>query len=162
MPTNNNKDRTPGPSSVRGKTQNMRVRDRRVQIVRVLLEGSFHRKLGLREMGQEVNLSPWRLAHLFKAEIGMSPQRYLTLVRLQRAKDQLVNSFLPVQEIGAAVGIPNPSHFTKSFKAAYGMTPLEYRRINLRIIPSREAGESPVSAQTEFELQKKSYAMSRS
>src|SRR2546423_567255 len=138
MATDNNKDRTSGSSSVRGKTQNMRVRDRRVQIVRVLLEGSFHRKLGLREMGQEVNLSPWRLAHLFKSETGMSPQRYLTLVRLQRAKDQLVNSFLPVQEIGAAVGIPNPSHFTRSFKAAYGMTPLEYRRLHLRIEPQSE------------------------
>ena len=146
MPTNNNKDRTSGSSSVRGKTQNMRVRDRRVQIVRVLLEGSFQRKLGLREMGQEVNLSPWRLAHLFKSETGMSPQRYLTLIRLQRAKDQLVNSFLPVQEIGAAVGIPNPSHFTRSFKAAYGMTPVEYRRLHLRIEPQSDKAFAAVSA----------------
>jgi len=136
----------------------MRVRDRRVQIVRVLLEGSFQRKLGLREMGQEVNLSPWRLAHLFKSETGMSPQRYLTLVRLQRAKDQLVNSFLPVQEIGAAVGIPNPSHFTKSFKAAYGMTPVEYRRINLRIIPLHVNGESLDKRQSEYQGQADPYA----
>lgn len=107
-------------------------RDRRVQIVRVLLEGSFHRKLGLRDMSKEVNLSPWRLAHLFKAEIGMSPQRYLTLVRLQRAKDHLETSFVSIQQIGAAVGIPNPSQFTKSFKAAYGMTPVEYRRVHFR------------------------------
>lgn len=135
----------------------MRVRDRRVQIVRVLLEGSFQRKLGLREMGQEVNLSPWRLAHLFKAETGMSPQRYLTLVRLQRAKDQLVNSFLPVQEIGVAVGIPNPSHFTRSFKAAYGMTPVEYRRINLRIIPLHAASESLDQRQSEYQVQPDSY-----
>ncbi|MFN2533458.1 MAG: helix-turn-helix domain-containing protein [Pyrinomonadaceae bacterium] len=132
MPTNNDKEQASG-STLRGKSINPRIRDRRVQIVRVLLEGSFQRKLGLREMGHEVNLSPWRLAHLFKSEIGVSPQRYLTLVRLQRAKDQLSNSFLSVQEIGAAVGIPNPSHFTKSFKAAYGMTPVEYRRTHLRI-----------------------------
>jgi AraC-like DNA-binding protein len=157
MPTNNNKDRTSRSSPVQGKTQNMRVRDRRVQIVRVLLEGSFHRKLGLREMGQEVNLSPWRLAHLFKAEIGMSPQRYLTLVRLQRAKDQLVNSFLPVQEIGAAVGIPNPSHFTKSFKAAYGMTPVEYRRIHLRIISVNDTRQSPDPGQNEYQRQIDAY-----
>ena len=132
MLTEKTKDRPQAPA--RSKMPS-RVRDRRVQIVRVMLESSFHRKLGLREMGAQVNLSPWRLAHLFKSETGMSPQRYLTLVRLQRAKDQLVNSFLPVQEIGAAVGIPNPSHFTKSFKAAYGMTPAQYRRAYLRIEP---------------------------
>src|SRR2546421_9530154 len=73
-----NKDR--GQASARPK-MSTRVRDRRVQIVRVLLESSFDRKLGLREMGAQVNLSPWRLAHLFKSETGMSPQRYLTLVR---------------------------------------------------------------------------------
>lgn len=113
-----------------GKGFGMKARDRRVQIVRVLLEGSFHRKLGLRDMSAEVNLSPWRLAHLFKSETGMSPQRYLTLVRLQRAKDHLETSFLSIQQIGAAVGIPNPSQFTKSFKAAYGMTPVEYRKVH--------------------------------
>jgi len=109
----------------------------------VLLESSFDRKLGLREMGAQVNLSPWRLAHLFKSETGMSPQRYLTLVRLQRAKDHLTNSFLPIQQIGAAVGIPNPSHFTKSFKAAYGMTPVQYRRAYLRIEPVYRSSDAP-------------------
>jgi AraC-like DNA-binding protein len=107
-------------------------RDRRVQRVRVLLEDSFYRKLGLKDMSASVNLSPWRLAHLFKAEIGMSPQRYLTLVRLQRAKNQLETTFLSIQEIAAAVGIPNPSQFTKSFKAAYGMTPVEYRKVHFQ------------------------------
>jgi AraC-like DNA-binding protein len=141
MNRNTGKTQVALSAAMRRKTQVSKIHDRRVQIVRVLLEGSFHRKLGLREMGQEVNLSPWRLAHLFKSEIGVSPQRYLTLVRLQRAKDQLANSFLSVQAIGAAVGIPNPSHFTKSFKAAYGMTPVEYRRLHLRIEPRSHAAQ---------------------
>jgi transcriptional regulator GlxA family with amidase domain len=125
MATNREKIRS---STGERRTVGAKTRDRRVQVIRVLLESSFHRKLGLREMGETVNLSPWRLAHLFKSETGMSPQRYLTLVRLQRAKNQLESTFLSIQEIGAAVGIPNPSQFTKSFKAAYGMTPIEYRK----------------------------------
>src|ERR1044072_20821 len=124
------------PRTVRAKTP-----DRRVQVVRVLLEGSFDRRLGLRDMSAEENFSPWRLAHLFKAEIGMSPQRYLTLVRLQRAKDLLETSFLSVQAISAAVGIPNPSQFTKSFKTAYGMTPVGYRKVHLRIQPVKDGEE---------------------
>lgn len=118
--------------------------------MRVLLEGSFQRKLGLRDMSAEVNLSPWRLAHLFKAETGVSPQRYLTLVRLQRAKDHLETSFLSIQQIGAVVGIPNPSQFTRSFKAAYGMTPVEYRRIHLensRVIDGNRASDKSLITQ---------------
>jgi transcriptional regulator GlxA family with amidase domain len=126
------------PMSDRRRSVGTKVRDRRVQVVRVLLEDSFQSKLGLRDMSAKVNLSPWRLAHLFKSETGMSPQRYLTFVRLQRAKDQLETTFLSVQEIGAAVGIPNPSQFTKSFKAAYGMTPVEYRKVHLRALPSSD------------------------
>ena len=117
-------------------------RDRRVQIVRVLLEAQFHRKLPLSEMSKAVRLSTWRLAHLFKSETGMSPQRYLTLVRLQKAKDRLENGFLPIREVGVAVGMPNPSQFTKTFKSAYGMTPIEYRRAYLRIDVSGEIGNS--------------------
>jgi AraC-like DNA-binding protein len=135
MATNSGKKRDERSSPDRRRALGAKGRDRRVQIVRVLLEGSFQRKLGLRDMSAKVNLSPWRLAHLFKSETGMSPQRYLTLVRLQRAKDQLEHSFLSVQEIGAAVGIPNPSQFTRSFKSAYGMTPVEYRRVHFRILP---------------------------
>lgn len=76
----NNSDKKSGEMTLpdRRKTMGSKTRDRRVQVVRVLLEGSFDRKLGLRDMSAEVNLSPWRLAHLFKSETGMSPQRYLT------------------------------------------------------------------------------------
>lgn len=142
---NNNRDRF--LSSVETKTYAERRHDRRVQIVRVLLESRFHQKIGLRDMGDAVSLSPWRLAHLFKSEIGMSPQRYLTLVRLQRAKDRLENGFLPVREIAVSVGIPNPSQFTRIFKAAYGMTPAQYRRAYLRIEPIHHNGTSPLGPQ---------------
>jgi AraC-like DNA-binding protein len=145
MTNRDEKRQDSGSSPDRHKALTGKARDRRVQIVRVLLEGSFQLKLGLRDMSAKVNLSPWRLAHLFKSEIGMSPQRYLTLVRLQKAKDQLENSFLSVQEIGAAVGIPNPSQLTKSFKAAYGMTPVEYRKIHFPVLSRQEVkGESRV------------------
>ena len=148
--TTNNKDRRELTSPNLTKSRPARIGDHRVQAVRVLLEGQFHRKLGLREMGQAVRLSPWRLAHLFKSEIGMSPQRYLTLVRLQRAKDRLASGFLPVQEIAISVGIPNPSQFTKTFKAAYGMTPVEYRKAYLRIDVLGENVSSSLGDTREF------------
>jgi transcriptional regulator GlxA family with amidase domain len=113
-------------------------RDRRVQVVKILIEDNFHLPLDLSEMAKSVNLSLWRLAHIFKAEVGISPLRYLTLVRLQKARHSLETSFLTVREIGASVGIPNASHFTKCFKAAYGSSPMQHRNSHFRIAPMRE------------------------
>jgi transcriptional regulator GlxA family with amidase domain len=107
--------------------------DRRVQVVKILIEDNFHLRLDLTDMAKAVNLSPWRLAHLFKAEVGISPLRYLTLVRLQKARHFLETGFLAVREIACAVGIPNPSHFTKSFRAAYGSSPAQHRAAHFRV-----------------------------
>ena len=95
-------------------------------------------------MAKVVNLSPWRLAHLFKAEVGISPLRYLTLVRLQRARLYLETGFLTVREIAVSVGIPNASHFTRSFKAAYGSSPVQHRNTHFRITGSTTAGREPL------------------
>ena len=96
-------------------------------------------------MAKSVNLSPWRLAHLFKAEVGISPLRYLTLVRLQKARHSLETGFLTVREIGVSVGIPNASHFARSFKAAYGSSPVQHRNSHFRVTAVRH-NEDPQRA----------------
>jgi two-component system response regulator YesN len=139
-----NKQSTAQPSNGSGRPGNPN-RDRRVQVVKILIEDNFHRHLDLSEMAKAVNLSSWRLAHLFKAEVGISPLRYLTLVRLQKARHYLETGFLTVREIGASVGIPNASHFTRSFKAAYGSSPVAHRSAHFRVSPTRENSSSPES-----------------
>jgi two-component system response regulator YesN len=116
-----------------------------VQVVKILIEDNFHLALDLSEMAKSVNLSPWRLAHLFKAEVGISPLRYLTLVRLQKARHYLETGFLTVREIGASVGIPNASHFTRSFKAAYGSSPVQHRSSHFRVTAVRD-NEAPLNS----------------
>ena len=127
-----NKQSLPQSANGSGRTSNPN-RDRRVQVVKILIEDNFHLRLDLSDMAKAVNLSPWRLAHLFKAEVGISPLRYLALVRLQRARQYLETGFLTVREIAISVGIPNPSHFTRSFKAAYGSSPVQHRNTHFRI-----------------------------
>src|ERR1700681_201803 len=88
----NKQPKTPTVNSPVSRTDNG-SRDRRVQVVKILIEDNYHRRLDLSEMAGAVNLSPWRLAHLFKDEVGISPLRYLTLVRLQRARQYLETGF---------------------------------------------------------------------
>jgi transcriptional regulator GlxA family with amidase domain len=109
-----------------------------VQVVKILIEDNFQRHLDLSDMARAVKLSPWRLAHIFKTEVGISPLRYLTLVRLQKARHYLETGFLTVREIGAAVGIHNASHFTRCFKAAYGSSPVQHRSAHFRVTAMRD------------------------
>lgn len=105
------------------------TRDRRVQLILKLLEGNSARHWELGDIAKTVNLSPGRLAHLFKREMGVSIQQHLTQIRLAKAKHHLETSFLSIKEIAASVGFRNVTRFTSSFKTAVGITPAEYRRL---------------------------------
>lgn len=84
-------------------------------------------ELCLSEFAQSVNLSVWRLCHIFKSDVGMPPMRYLRLLRMERAKDLLESSFLSVKEIAYRVGLNDESHFVRDFKSTYGSSPALYR-----------------------------------
>lgn len=116
--------------------------DRRLMVVLELINEDIRRQLMIRELATIVNLSPGRLAHLFKSEVGISPQRYVNNVRLEKAKELLESGMLSVKEIAAEIGYPNVSSFCRSFKACYGTTPGEYRKIHLRIDLKRIASST--------------------
>jgi AraC-like DNA-binding protein len=84
-------------------------------------------ELSLGEFAQSVNLSVWRLCHIFKSDVGMPPIRFLRQLRMERAKDLLESSFLSVKEIAFQVGLNDESHFVRDFKATYGYSPALYR-----------------------------------
>ena len=84
-------------------------------------------ELSLAELAQSVNLSVWRLSHIFKSDVGMPPIRYLRLLRMERAKNLLESSFLSVKEIAFQVGLNDESHFVRDFKSTYGFSPALYR-----------------------------------
>ena len=83
--------------------------------------------MSLAEFAQSVNLSVWRLCHIFKSDVGMPPIKYLRLLRMERAKGLLESSFLSVKEIAFQVGLNDESHFVRDFKSTYGYSPANYR-----------------------------------
>jgi len=77
--------------------------------------------------GKMVNLSTSRLAHLFRRETKVSPQRFAKLERMQHAKFLLKSSFLSVKQVMANCGFNDASHFVRDFKRLYGKSPSQYR-----------------------------------
>ena len=101
--------------------------DKRVEKIIQMMREDVRGELSLGEFAQSVNLSVWRLCHIFKSDVGMPPIRYLRLLRMERAKDLLESSFLSVKEIAYQVGLNDESHFVRDFKATYGFSPAHYR-----------------------------------
>jgi transcriptional regulator GlxA family with amidase domain len=101
--------------------------DPRVEKIEQLMRENVHREWSLPGLAQAVNLSVWRVCHIFRSEVGKSPIEYLRQLRMHRAKYLLETSFLSVKQIAHQIGVKDESHFVRDFKKAYGASPTLYR-----------------------------------
>lgn len=72
--------------------------DHRVKYLVSYIRKNYQRKVTLTEMAESVSLSRWGLGHLFKEHVGISPKRFLTQVRMEKAKQLLENEFLSARK----------------------------------------------------------------
>ncbi len=77
-------------------------------------------------------LSEYHFARMFRASFGLPPHQYVLARRLDRARQMLRGTMLPLGEIALACGFASASHFTNRFKQVLGGTPGEYRQAFLR------------------------------
>ncbi len=82
------------------------------------------------DVARAVNLHRSYLTSIFKKKLGISPQGYLMQCKMRRAKQILLESDYPVQEVARMVGYENPLTFSKIFKEYYGSSPRDYRKEN--------------------------------
>jgi transcriptional regulator GlxA family with amidase domain len=101
--------------------------DLRVKTTINLMHESLTDRLSIRSLARNVNLSSTRLRQLFRKETGRSPLVYLNELRLESAAQLLRSTFLSVKEVTSRTGIRDTSHFVRSFKKQYGLTPSEFR-----------------------------------
>ncbi len=84
--------------------------------------------LSLRAIAETLGISAGRLSIDFKERMGMSPSDYLALLRMEKAKDLLSGSDMPIKDVGAAVGYYDTSAFIRRFKQHLAETPAQYRQ----------------------------------
>lgn len=75
-------------------------------------------------------LSPNYLSDLLKKETGKTAQEYLHYYLIEEAKNNLLNTNAPINEIAYNLGFEYPQYFSKLFKSKTGMTPLAFRKMN--------------------------------
>jgi AraC-like DNA-binding protein len=78
------------------------------------------------DMAEKVNLSPSSFSHLFREVTGRSPYQFLKEIRLDKARELLLEGRLSVTDVSRAVGYSSASHFIKEFRSCFGTTPRAY------------------------------------
>jgi AraC family transcriptional regulator len=84
--------------------------------------------LRVRELAQLCSMSCAHFARMFKESMGIAPHQYVISRRIERARELLARSELPLVEIALRSGFAAQSGFTTTFRRAIGMTPYAFRR----------------------------------
>ncbi|KGE18796.1 response regulator transcription factor [Paenibacillus wynnii] len=90
---------------------------------------NYHLSIGLEQAAEAAKVTPNYLSRLFKQETGQSFIRYIGNLKLEKAK-QLLLEGTAVSKVGEEIGYPNPRYFSKWFKILTGMTPIEFKTSN--------------------------------
>lgn len=75
----------------------------------------------------DFHLSPTRIEKLFKAECGTTISKFHRAMRLKKAATLLADPSLSIHQVAAWTGFLDQNYFSRVFKAAYGVTPSQYR-----------------------------------
>ena len=86
------------------------------------------RKWTLASLAELTGVSPWHLAHGFRALTGVSLYQYVLRARLSRTLPALLESDADLASIALDAGFASHSHFTARFHALFGWTPRALRR----------------------------------
>ena len=97
-----------------------------VEIAKSYIENEYSKDVKIREIAVRLRLDRTYFSTLFKKETGISPQQYLTEMRLSRAKDLMANYNLSPSVVATAVGYSDIFSFSRMFKRHFGISPTEY------------------------------------
>ncbi|MDQ0206840.1 AraC family transcriptional regulator [Alkalicoccobacillus murimartini] len=95
--------------------------------VLTFIHGEFHRPISREEMAQSAGLSIWYFSKVFKEYTGVTPNEYVTNVRMASAKKQLLFSSSAIQVIAEGAGYPDEFYFSRKFKQSEHLSPRQYR-----------------------------------
>lgn len=92
---------------------------------------SYHLPIQINDYARQLNISCCWFIRSFKRYTGVTPQRYITDIRISKAKELLYSSSLTGGEIAQIIGYTNPLYFSRIFKQMTGVSPQIFRK-NIR------------------------------
>ena len=106
-----------------------RIGVRHPKLARVIefMENHIEDPISPSDLANEVDMSTRQLERLFRRYLNRSPKRYYMELRLERARNLLMQTDMSVISVALATGFTSPSHFSKCYRAHYDTTPYRER-----------------------------------
>lgn len=102
---------------------------RRVEeLIQSRLLGPVASSPSLGQLAAEADLSLHHFAREFRRTMGVTPYAYMLRHRLERARNLVIHSNIPLAEVGRRSGFPSPAHFACRFQREMGVPPSALRR----------------------------------
>lgn len=100
----------------------------RIGMVLQHVAAHYAEPLSLEALAEVVQLHPTYFSNTFRKATGTAPMAFLQRFRVERAKELLASTDLPVMEVAVRVGFQDPYHFSRVFKKLAGVAPKEFHQ----------------------------------
>jgi YesN/AraC family two-component response regulator len=114
--------------AVKSSTTNAQI----VERVKKYIESNYIKNISLEEMAADLFYSANYINRIFKQVTGETIFNYASNIRIEKAKEMLLDPKIKLSSISEALGYSNPAYFGYIFKKAAGLTPKEYRERKVR------------------------------
>ena len=111
-----------GEKQVGGKT------DELIKTLMVYVHENFQHAISIDQLADFAHISKRACFRIFQDNLHMTPVEYIREYRLQKACQMLVETSVPITQIAYCCGLGSSSYFGKTFRDAFGCSPMEYRR----------------------------------
>lgn len=103
---------------------------KRILEITKYIEKHYSENLSVNMLAEKFNFSYGHFARLFKKNLNMTVKEYITNIRINKCKEELLNTDHTIIDIALENGFPNIQSFYKEFKDIYDMTPARFRKIS--------------------------------
>jgi len=103
------------------------VRHPKLATVIQMMNNNIEEPISPSILASDVGMSTRQLERLFRRYLNRSPKRYYMELRLQRARNLLMQTDMSVINVALASGFSSPSHFSKCYRAHFNTTPYRER-----------------------------------
>lgn len=99
-----------------------------IELIKDHIDKNYSDNIKVSDFSEQYFFSGEYLSRLFKLRYGSNIYEYLLLVRMERAKELLLDKDLKIQDIALRTGYSDTNYFSKAFRNYTGLTPSEYRK----------------------------------
>jgi AraC-like DNA-binding protein len=101
-----------------------------IRQAKTILDENFDKHITIPQLARQAGINEAKLKEGFRELYGNSIHTYLQQLRLEKAKQLLLTTTMPITDITYHIGYSHVTHFTTLFKKEFGLTPTEWRKEN--------------------------------